>query len=156
MGGAQVSFRLEWLNEPVALELAVRSFAGAVVRQMRGRGTLDAVSIVNRGTGERRICRSMLGLLEDAIHERIRSYSGARPVGTGEAEDVYGVEGEVQVRGQWRAILRVAIRVGKRRVGLGRENVVVPEHLAAVGTGSPKGPDPAKIFLPRGSPWPIG
>ena len=64
LGRAPVSFRLAWLNEPVALELAVRSFAEAVVRQVEGRGTLEAVSMVDRITGsETKLSRHIAGLL---------------------------------------------------------------------------------------------
>ena len=148
LGRAPVSFSLGWLNEPIALELAVGEFAGAVMRRMHGGGRVGTVKIEDAVSGETGLSRHIAGSLEDAVHERMGSYGGTRPVGT--EEDAYAVVGEIQVLDRRKAVLRVAMQVGKRRVRLGREYVLVPEPFDGAGVEAPKVRVPSEVFLPDG------
>ena len=110
LGEADALFRLEWLDRPIALELAVGEFAGEAASRLQGRGRLDEVRIVEGSpVRETELSRQIAGLLEDAIHERMKGESG----------QVYGVEGEVRKLEKDKVVLRVALRVGKKRVALG-------------------------------------
>ena len=147
LGDAEVSFKLEWLDRPVALELAVRSFASAVVQQMKGSDRLEKTRVVDVDTGQE--MRFVATMLEDAIHKRIRNYRGRRAVGTGKAEAAaYRVEGEIW-RQQGKTVLRVVIQVGERRIHMGREYVAVPDDFGRESGGTPDPLDPGAVFLPE-------
>ena len=105
----------------------------------------DAVS------GETGLSRHIADSLEDAVHERMGSYGGPRPVGT--EEEAYAVVGEIQVLDRRKAVLRVAMQIGNRRVRLGREYVLVPESFVGAGAEDPKVPDPSEVDIrPRCGP----
>ena len=134
LGRAAASFRLDWMTEAVALDLAVRSMAGAVVQRMRGQGRLGEVQVVDLGTGgETPLSRHVAASLKDAIHEQTRSHAGARPVGTGETPPTYRVEAEVGERDDGEEFLRLWVEFGDRRVHTDRKVVALPEHLAVKG-----------------------
>ena len=48
------------------------------------------------------------------------------------------------------AILRVALRVGEKRIPVGGRKIIVPERFAVGGEGTARGPAPAGILLPGG------
>ena len=148
LGRASVSFSLGWLNEPIALELAVGEFAGAAMRRMRRGGRVGTVKIEDAVSGETRLSRHIAASLEDAVHERMGSFGGTRPVGTG--EEAYAVVGEIQVLDRRKAVLRVAMQIGNRRVRLGRVYVLFPEPFAGAGVAAPKVPAPSEVLLPDG------
>ena len=134
VGRAPASFQLEWLSVAVALDMAVRSMAGAVVQRVQGQGQLGEVRVVDLGTrGETPLSRHVAASLEDAIHEQTRSHAGSRPVGAGGSLQTYRVEAEVGVPDAGEALLRLWVEIGHRRVHIGRRVVALPKHLAVKG-----------------------
>ena len=134
LGRASASFRLDWLTETVALDLAVRSMAGAVVQRMRGQGRLGEVRVVDLGTGgETPLSQHVAASLEDAIREQTGSHAGSRTVGSGETPEVYRVEAQVRQQDEGAATLRLWVQVGGKRVHSDRKVVALPEHLAVTG-----------------------
>ena len=148
LGRAPVSFSLGWLNEPIALELAVREFAGAVGAADAGRRTVGTVKIAdaNSKVGTR-LSRHIAGSLEDAVHERMGSYAGRGRWGPRKRRTPY--QGRC---GCWRE------EGGATGGGPGRGQAcrLGPGICPGAGTfcrrgrGGSKVADPSEVFLPDG------
>ena len=116
LGRAPASFELDWLNEPVALELAVGSIAGELLRRVKP-GVMGRVRIVDVSTGgeESGLSRYIGGMLDEAVHRRMSNAQGWRAVGGTSEEAVYRLEGEIQELDERKLILRVAVHLGGQR-----------------------------------------
>ena len=116
LGRASAAFELGWLNEPVALELAVGSIVGEILRTLKP-GAVGRVQIADQsaGGGESGLSSYIGGLVDDAMHRRLRSRPGWRAVGGTGGAEAYGLEGEVQRLDERKLVLRVWVNLGGRR-----------------------------------------
>ena len=117
LGRASAAFELEWLNEPVALELAVGSIIGELLRMMKP-GAVGKVRIVDLSAGgeESGLSRYIGGLVNDTMHRRIGSGPGWRAVGGTSGAEAYGLEGEVQILDERKLVLRVWMHLEGRHL----------------------------------------
>ena len=156
LGRATASFRLDWLNRPIALDLAVGSIAGAVVGRMKEPGALGRPRIVDHRTGgESPLATHVAGALEVAIDEQMRTSRAWRPVGAGESESEYRLEGQVRALDEIRLELRVSVHLDDRRLHSVSETIScasIPPSFpcAADPDPPPPPPDPTRIVLPDG------
>ena len=117
VGRSAASFRLEWLKRPIALDLAIGSVAGAMVGRMKEPGVLGPPRVVDRRTGgETDLSKHVAGALEVAVDEQMRASRAWRPVGAGESEAEYQLEGQLQALGETRLELRVSVYLDDRRL----------------------------------------
>ena len=149
LGRASASFQLEWLNEPIALDLAIGSIAGVIVGRMKDPGIFGRPRVVDRRTeGESLFARHVAGALEVAIDEKMKESRAWRSVGAGDVEAEYRLEGEVRELDKWKLELRVAVFLDDRRLHSALEAVScssVPEKYPCG-----EDPDPTRIILPEG------
>ena len=126
LGRASAAFELDWLNEPVALDLAVGSIAGEILRGLKP-GAVGKVRIADLSAGgeESGLSRYIGGLVEDAMHRRIRSAVGWRAVGGASEGTAYGIEGEIQKLDERRLVLRVWVHLEGKRLYPARRYVSV-------------------------------
>ena len=126
LGRASAAFELDWLNEPVALDLAVGSIAGEILRGLKP-GAVGEVRIADLSAGgeESGLSRYIGGLVEDAMHRRIRSAVGWRSVGGASEGAAYGIEGEIQKLDERKLVLRVWVHLEGKRLYPARRYVSV-------------------------------
>ena len=126
LGRASAAFELDWLNEPVALDLAVGSIAGEILRGLKP-GAVGKVRIADLSAGgeESGLSRYIGGLVEDAMHRRIRSAVGWRAVGGASEGAAYGIEGEIQKLDERKLVLRVWVHLEGKRLYPARRYVSV-------------------------------
>ena len=156
LGRATASFRLDWLNRPIALDLAVGSIAGAVVGRMKEPGVLGRPRIVDHRTGDESLLSThVAGALEVAVDEQMRTSRALRPVGAGESESEYRLEGQVRALDETRLELFVSVHLGDRRLHSVSETIscasIPPSFPCAMDPDPPPPPpDPTRIVLPDG------
>ena len=149
LGRASASFRLDWLNEPIALDLAIGSIAGAAVGRMEVPGAFGRPRIVDHRTGgESLLAKHVAGALEAAIDEKMKESRAPRPIGADDDAAEYRLEGEIRALDERKLGLRVAVFLDDRRLHSVSETVScssVPERYPCG-----EGPDPTRIVLPEG------
>ena len=148
IGGASASFRLEWLNRPIALEFAVRSIAAEIAARMEEPGGTGEIRIVGREPdGAARLSKYIAELLEDAVAGRSRARISWAPVDTGDRYDKARHRLEMRlVRLADRLVLRVAHYENGLRRGSIRERIALSSLPGSVSGGG----DPAGVVLPEG------
>ena len=147
LGRASTAFELEWLNEPVALELAVGSVTGEILRTVKP-GAVGKVRIVDTAAGgeESPLSRYIGGLLGDAMHRRIRTGPGWRVVDGSNQGAPHDFEGEVQILDDRKLVLRVVVKLEGSRLYSARRYISlrsIPTHLldpSRTGRGTEKRP----------------
>ncbi|MDE0058150.1 MAG: ankyrin repeat domain-containing protein [Defluviicoccus sp.] len=148
IGGAAASFRLEWLNRPVALEFGVRSIAAEIVAGMEKPGGTGEIRIAGGGhVGTSRLSKHVAELLEDAIAERARARIGWAPFATDERNDAARHRLEMRLE---RLTDRLVLRVAHYENGLRRSPIRERIALSSLPGGLSGGGDPADVVLPEG------
>ena len=137
LGQASTAFELPWLNEPVALELAVGSVTGEILRTVNP-GALGEVRIVDVSTGgeESVLSKYIGGLLGDAMHRRIMTGQGWQAVGGTNRPAAHGLEGEIQILDERKLVLRVVVNLEGSHLYSARRYVSlksIPKHLLDLG-----------------------
>ena len=152
LGRASALFALEWLNTPIALELAVGYIAEELAARLPGAtlDTADKPHIVGpEGGGNSALSSHIAGLLEDAVAARIADPGRWRPVGGEGGEAPWRLEGTIELLEGDALVLRVAAHSGDRRLHVTRERIARASVPAAL-LESDSTPDPARIVLPEG------